>query len=74
LPLPGSDGGGPDGGGGDPEGWPRLARDAGVARLVGALGGNPRAKRWALVSKTEALTVAAVAITAKIIANFIVTG
>ena len=45
-----------------------------MARLRGALGGKPRARRWALVSTTVvALTVAATARAAKAVANFIVT-
>jgi len=59
------------GGDGLPEGEPRLARAAGVARLRGALGGKPRARRLALVSATEdALTAAATASTARALVIF----
>lgn len=49
-------------------------RDTGVERLRGDLRGKPRARREALVSVTDALTVAAVARTAMAVANFMVTG
>ena len=48
-------------------------RAAGVARLRGALGGKPRARRLAFVSATEdALTAAATASTARALVIFMV--
>jgi hypothetical protein len=48
-------------------------RDAGVERLRGDLGGKPRAKRLALVSRCDALTAATAAKRARTAVNFIVT-
>lgn len=47
-------------------------RDTGVERLAGALGGKPRAIRFALVSMKDAPTVAVAARTARAVENFIV--